>query len=106
MEILKPDWRPLIICPKCHAGVRFLDGEAVCSRTTCGMVYPVVDGRPLLINELNSLFTVEAIMQRQHTAYSRDTPISGFAKRVLPSLSLNLRSKANFRSLLQMLLSR
>jgi SAM-dependent methyltransferase len=59
-----------------------------------------------LINEHSSLFAINQILGRQHTTYEPSTVISNLAKRILPSLTLNFRSKANYRSLLEMLVSR
>jgi SAM-dependent methyltransferase/uncharacterized protein YbaR (Trm112 family) len=106
MGTLKSGWIPLVRCPKCHGLVRFLDRAIVCSSPACESIYPIVDGCPVLINEHNSLFTIKQISGRQHTTSRPDTTISRLAKRILPSLTLNFRSKANYRSLLRMLVSR
>ena len=40
-------WAEDVVCPVCHASLRFEEATVVCSG--CARVYPIVDGIPVLI---------------------------------------------------------
>ena len=39
----------ILACPACHAPLREEGEELICSGDTCGLVYPVRDGIPVLL---------------------------------------------------------
>lgn len=43
--------RDILVCPACRATLRddADTGELVCTSSTCGLAYPVVDGIPILL---------------------------------------------------------
>ena len=47
-------------CPVCHAPLTDRGDERLaCTNAECGTVFPVVSGVPVLINEANSVFSIE-----------------------------------------------
>jgi SAM-dependent methyltransferase len=76
-----------------------------CSRPECAAAYLIVDGRPVLIDEERSLFTVADIIGHRQTTYRRESALRRLAKRILPDLTLNLRSRANYARLKSLLLA-
>jgi SAM-dependent methyltransferase len=77
-----------------------------CCRPECAAVYPIVDGRPVLIDEERSIFTIADIVGRRQTTYRQDPTLRRLAKRILPDLTLNFRSRANYAQLKSLLLAR
>ena len=59
--------RMLVRCPVCGAGLKIADTYLDCADPACGTRFPVVDGVPILINDDNSLFSVEDFTRRRAT---------------------------------------
>jgi SAM-dependent methyltransferase len=69
------------------------------------MQFPIVDGKPVLINDQNSIFKQADFVSQRNTAFNPSR--GGFLTRVdrwLPSLSRNIRSKENYRTFAKLLL--
>jgi uncharacterized protein YbaR (Trm112 family) len=95
----------VLSCPKCKGELAFDDGGLTYSCPDCASTYPVVDGCPVLINEENSLFTIADIVERRRTTFRPDSALGRLAKRILPDLTLNFKSRANYRQLESLLLA-
>ncbi len=66
--------------------------------------YPVINNIPILINEDNSLFKIDDFKEKNNIHYNLNkTPIISFVKSFFPSISLNLKSKANYKRISKML---
>lgn len=48
---LDPLLLDVIACPQCHSGLthNIRDQELACKNSTCGLVYPIRDGIPVLL---------------------------------------------------------
>ena len=95
----------VLCCPKCKGELVFPNGGLACSCCDCASTYPVVDGCPVLINEENSLFTIADIVERRRTTFRPDSALGRLAKRMLPDLTLNFKSRANYKLLESLLLA-
>jgi uncharacterized protein YbaR (Trm112 family) len=65
--------------------------------------YPIIDGVPVLINEENSLFTVEDFRASRSTTFVRPSRVSRWLEKLTPSLSANVTAKENYAKLLERL---
>ncbi len=85
-----------IVCPKCKS--ELIPGESfVCSDVDCALVFPIINDVPVLINESTSIFKIEDFTERRDTTYN--TSANGWKKnikRLIPSISLNIKSDKNF----------
>ena len=65
-----------LLCPTCKAALQPDGGNSLrCTSPECATRYPIVDGCPILINESNSVFTIDAYKRREVTTMDlRDTP--------------------------------
>ena len=95
----------LLVCPACRAPLTAGEGDLVCSHGMCGRRYPVAGGVPILLNEERSLFRIVAV-QRQAESQRSPSAARGLLKKMLPSLSLNLRGRDNYEVLRSLLVSR
>ncbi|WP_179862319.1 class I SAM-dependent methyltransferase [Longibacter salinarum] len=59
--------------------------------------YPVVEGIPVLINEDESLFSVDQFEQKTETTVPETSRLVQRVARLLPSLNLNVRAEDNFQ---------
>lgn len=48
---LEPWLRDILVCPNCRSTLRDdqTTGELICTSSTCGLAYPIVDGIPILL---------------------------------------------------------
>ena len=61
-----------LICPKCKSEVRNINGWYQCESSICGNKYPIIDDVPILINEDNSIFSInDFVMGRPTTIVTR-----------------------------------
>jgi SAM-dependent methyltransferase/uncharacterized protein YbaR (Trm112 family) len=94
----------LLRCPQCRKPLSLCDDKLYCTGQHGATSFPIVNGVPVVINELNSLFT-RADFASDNTA-NNHAPES-FSRRLdkwLPSLSRNLASKRTYRGFAQSLL--
>ncbi len=90
----RPAFATGICCPRCHGALIPETNTLRCSSHACGHAYPVVDGRPILIDESASVFRIAdylgAPMRRP-----KQTRLQSFLLQNLPSLDLNLDASQN-----------
>ncbi|MBK6337359.1 MAG: hypothetical protein IPF60_17065 [Betaproteobacteria bacterium] len=90
---LLPDWLALVARPLTIVG-----DTMKCPNPPCGIAYPIVNGRPILVNEKNSIFSFSDYTARRVTTMDleldteRQRPlryrIRGFLSRLMPNPSL------------------
>jgi SAM-dependent methyltransferase len=100
----------LLCCPTCKGAFAPATGDVLrCGDARCGKTFPIVDGRPVLIDEDRSVF--------HHRDYQRDqaAPLKSGAGRAgalrrwvsrLPSPSVNLSAVRCFETMKRLLLER
>lgn len=100
-----PEWAfEMICCPVCGSDLSF-ERELKCLNGECFSVFPVVDGIPVLLNQIKSLFSVEDFVKGKDTYYRSDR--SGLINTLFcisPKISANIKAKKNFRRLANLLL--
>lgn len=98
--------RDALRCPVCAGRLVTSGSRATCDNADCAIPFPVLDGIPILINEHESVFEIDDFLKHRRTFFA-DTRSSGFRKklmRLLPSISRNIKSAANYRFLRAQLL--
>ena len=94
--MLKPDVFEILVCPRCKGRLDPDDGGLDCAR--CEIKYPIVDGVPVLIDDTKSLFSIADFIEGRPTTYGTPSRLGRLARRVVPSISVNLRSRQNFKT--------
>ena len=101
---LSEEARSLLRCPVCRHELCLSDQGMSC--VACGKSFPVLQGIPVLINENNSLFSIDDFVQERNTFFDLRPP--GIAarvfKRLTPTLGTNVRGKANYLEFARLLL--
>jgi SAM-dependent methyltransferase len=100
---LRADTVRLLRCPRCRAELAPTGTVLVCASPACGRDYPVVNGTPILINEDNSIFSIDDYLAGRETTMQSESRARRIAKRVLPELSFNLKSQRNYAVLADLL---
>ncbi|MBR1121090.1 methyltransferase domain-containing protein [Bradyrhizobium lablabi] len=77
--------RLILICPRCKARVSVAADRAFCTDSKCiyaGQGFPVVDGQPVLIDFLDSIFQRSNYKEGNGSAIARDPSRSGLRSRL------------------------
>src|SRR5947208_2341995 len=94
----------LLICPICKAKVEFHGKQYQCKN--CLFLFPIVNGIPILIDENDSIFSIDDFVnQRSTTFYIVHSKLAQAARRLLPTLNRNIMGRKNYHMLAQLLLS-
>ncbi|MBU0517197.1 MAG: methyltransferase domain-containing protein [Proteobacteria bacterium] len=96
----------LLRCPICRSRLDIHDQELVCRNGDCRGRFPIKDGRPILINEQNSLFKIADIQQNDEPPAPPRSRLRAALGDMLPHLTNNFRSKHNYARLTGLLLER
>jgi SAM-dependent methyltransferase len=95
----------LLRCPVCKGPLRIEPATCCCLDATCGQSFPIVDGVPILINEANSVFSIDDFLAQRDTFFQlRPSRAARLLDRVMPPISVNLVARDNYRRLADLLL--
>ena len=109
MEHFPQELYSLLVCPgECKSPLKLRGEKLVCENPRCNKEYPVIDGIPVLINAGNSLFSIEDLTQAKPATaeirVSRKRRLWGTLSQFVPSISLNLIARRNYRRFRDLLL--
>ncbi len=102
-------------CPVCYSKVVLTNNHIKCSNTECQILFPIVDGIPVLINESNSVFSINDFINHYNTYYNlpieknkKISQIKNIIKPIIhvPKISINLKAKQNYLKLSNLLLKK
>lgn len=96
---LQASLKSLIVCSRCKNTMRETDEGFLCVTHGCskyGFVFPVIDGIPILIDDEQSIFSVNDFRKRKETTFKTGSAIMSRITRGLPSLSLNVAANSNY----------
>jgi len=93
----------LLRCPKCKSTLEDYSTQYQC--TACNLFFPIVGSIPILIDEEQSIFSLDDFVhQRKTTFYSAQNTLKQTAKRLLPDISKNITGRKNYRRFTSLLL--
>ena len=92
-------------CPKCLDQLVEIGRFLSCQNVTCKKKYPFVNDIPILINEEMSVFNIQDFLDQKGTTFNlRERKFDLIVKKIVPSISQNIRAKANYKKLLSLIL--
>jgi SAM-dependent methyltransferase len=106
MSVMDERIRQCLRCPACGGILEDGDARLTCGSATCGRVYPVIGGTPVLIDEERSLLRLEDYRKAGDRALKAvagreaRSPLRRLARgiyRRLPSITSNLSARENYR---------
>lgn len=66
--------------------------------------YPIIDGIPILINDKNSLFSIDDFVQRANTTFDiKKSNLRRFLGNLVPTIGVNIKARQNFDEIAAML---
>jgi SAM-dependent methyltransferase len=86
-------------CPRCRSALVRGNGDFVCSAPGCATAFPVVERRPVLINDANSAFRIADFTTHRSTTYHTQGAVEHFVSRVIPALDKNFVAARNYARL-------
>jgi len=92
-------------CPCCGSRLKDGCGRLFCRSDECSVIFPVVDGIPILINDSNSLFSVSDFEDSSYTYAPPLSKFAQFAKSISPTIVRNMNIKEKFSRLVEILLA-
>ena len=99
------DWCRYLCCPVCHSKLRTGEERVVC--VGCGEGFPIVEGVPILLNEKNSLFAINDFLIKKDTTFKlRTNYFKKLMRKLLPSISKNIKAQQNYLKYIDLLHSR
>jgi SAM-dependent methyltransferase len=82
-------------CPICKCRLQRADSSFTCESASCGATFPIIDGVPTLINESNSILSLD--MYESRTAiYFKQGEFKHRVARKLPKIDHNLKARENY----------
>jgi len=96
----------LLVCPICKNKLKLLNEGLLCADSNCGALFPFVNGIPILLNEQSSLFSIDDFLAQRRTTFNlRESKFKKTARRVVPSISKNIKGESNNRKFVELLLA-
>ncbi|HEY5534871.1 MAG TPA: methyltransferase domain-containing protein [Ignavibacteria bacterium] len=103
---LPTDFASALRCPKCMSNLENNANSFNCSNFNCKTSFPIVNGIPVLINEENSVFSINDFIEMSDTTFkTKKNVFKGMLVRFIPSISKNLKAKENYSKYVKSLLS-
>lgn len=96
----------MLRCPICNFKLTLDNHQFRCLNFQCKTCFPIVNGIPILINELSSVFSISDFLNYEDTNLKPKSKIERLMISLLPGISLNLNSKKNYEKLAEMLLNK
>lgn len=105
MRNATPEWFKKLCCPLCKQALERVSERFVCQNPDCRREFPLVDGRPVLINEDTSVFRIDDFLERKQTTFRRSGKLTWLITWLLPSTGVNLKARKNYKILKDLLLN-
>jgi len=103
MSKLADDTARLLRCPACRGPLQQEKCQYRCADLGCAKVFPIVDGVPILVDETNTLFSLQDILNARHEGPSSWGQIR---RRWVPSVAANWQAATRYRRFADLLLQR
>jgi uncharacterized protein YbaR (Trm112 family) len=99
--------QPLLCCPKCKKNLNLISDEQYqCNNVKCNLIFPVIDGIPILIDEDASIFLIDDFLSHHNTFFdlAPKNPAKQFIKRFIPDIGRNIKAVNNYQEFVRILL--
>jgi len=80
-----------ICCPKCYSTLLVIKKQYICQSNKCNASYPIVDGKPIIIDENKSIFKIDTFINKEDTTFIGDDIgwLKNISKFFTPSMNAN-----------------
>lgn len=92
-----------LLCPKTKSKLTKSEGRLQ-SVTDKNISYPIIDGIPVLINNVNSIFSTDNYNTKEKAMFNRETSkIKKLIIKILPDIGLNIKANKNYKKIINIL---
>ena len=97
-----------LICPKCKSEIQDANGWYQCESSSCGNKYPIINDVPILINEDNSIFSINDFVEgRTTTTVPRKSgSLGNLLSSLIPKIGKNIKAEKNYKRFLKVLIDK
>jgi uncharacterized protein YbaR (Trm112 family) len=95
---LSPIVQSILRCPICNSELELRSEDSHCINPQCQALFPIKNGIPILIDENASIFSIDDFVKERNLFFDL-SPQNKFVenlKKMLPSISLNIKAKSNY----------
>jgi len=92
-------------CPACKSKLRRTETEFICANLSCHSHFPIVNGVPILIDEANSLFSLDAYAGGSGVYFREHGRIIAWLAQRLPRIGRNLKAEKNYKKFAELLVA-
>jgi uncharacterized protein YbaR (Trm112 family)/SAM-dependent methyltransferase len=100
---LGTDLQRLLACPACRSPLAISADECRCTGEKCRLVFPSVNGIPVLIHEATSIFSLDDFRSHRDTTFRPASTLRRAIRQNLPYLTRNYKARENFRRITRLL---
>lgn len=102
LKLMCDEFSECLCCPICRSKLRIMEDQCTC--LGCGKCFPIVQGAPVLLNESNSLFSIDDFLTKKDTTYNLKTNfLKRLSKKCLPNIGKNINARKNLIKFAQLL---
>ena len=98
MKNIIKEFFPVFCCPVCYRDLQSNDENFTCLNIDCGIVYPIIDDVPVLLNEQKSIFTIDSFTKKEETTFILNSNSKRIINKFIPSINGNYVSGAKLKS--------
>lgn len=91
-------------CPKCGFQLESINTNFKCRNYQCHATFPIVNSIPILIDEVNSIFSINDFLNFDNATLKPKSKIERLIIDLLPGISRNIKAKQNFQNFKKILL--
>jgi uncharacterized protein YbaR (Trm112 family)/SAM-dependent methyltransferase len=102
---LSEDSQQILCCPVCHSKLNQTETQFECKSSECAAQFPIVDGIPVLINERDSVFSIDDFTSHRQTFFNSQTKLKKVIQSLIPNISRNIKGRSNYSQFSQILLA-
>jgi uncharacterized protein YbaR (Trm112 family)/SAM-dependent methyltransferase len=102
----------VLACPVCKQTLHVDDSSCLCCNDNCREMFPIVNGKPVLLHEKNSLFHIKDYTASVDTSRRKEESRLGLRllrsiiENLVPSITYNWVAKQNYAKLTELLYAR
>jgi SAM-dependent methyltransferase len=90
-------------CPVCSGKLIKEEKNFICQDEDCQKTFPLINGIPILINEDKSVFSIKDFVDQKETTLNlTKSKIQSVVRKIVPSISNNIKARANYKRLLSL----
>lgn len=97
----------LLSCPRCKAKLQCQNEELICNNSQCNSHFPIINGIPVLINDDNSVFSIDDFLSYRDTYFPSQTGgnNNNIWRPEFLNISKNIKGKQNFEKFVELLIN-